>query len=201
MGGIPSVHPFPAFLEPTFSAEMLARVDSTIAVLDAAGIIVWVNPAWEDVERPHRILSLVNTAYLDGIAGPLRAYFEEVLTEAMTTGEIYEQTYDCSSPTTIRPYQMRVLPFPPHGMMIEHTPIAGAATPAPADPEDPSDTRFLTPAGLIVQCSNCRRIRDPNVDSERWVWVSRWVARSHPRTSHGICTPCLGFYWRRGRRR
>jgi len=192
-----AVHAFPSFLTGVYVPDALDRVRSTIAVIDTRTEILWVNAAWQSLA--HDRGARIPPTYLDGISGALRTYFDEVFARAIATGEIHEQDYECSSPDEIRTFHMRVLPFTPHGLVVEHTQVV--AVPAPVG-EPPDEARFLDANGQIIQCSNCRRVREPGRDDcERWAWIPGWVARSHPRTSHGICTPCLGFYWRRARRR
>jgi len=193
---------FPDFLRPAFQPTALERVDSTVAVLDAQAAILWTNPAWDDFARANGASFNLDAypTYLDGIAGPLRAFYADVFEQALARGTVFEQDYECSAADVIRRYRMRVLPYPAHGLLVEHTPIA--VSPAPDGGELAVEAHFLDENGHIVQCSNCRRVKRPGAsDSESWAWVPAWVTRSHPRTSHGICTPCVGFYWRRGRSR
>lgn len=193
--------PFPDFLAPAFAPEMLGRIDATIAVLDPRAEILWVNAAWDAFAHANGAPDLArHRSYLDGIAGPLRAYYEEVFERAMATGEVYEQDYECSSVEQLRRYRMRVLPFPARGLVVEHTEITLSSREEQGEPA--IDARFLGADGMIVQCSNCRRVRDPQAaETERWTWVPDWAKSSPAHTSHGICTPCVGFYWRRGRAR
>jgi hypothetical protein len=198
----PPARRFPDFLRPGFQPGALERIDSTVAVLDARAAILWTNPAWDDFARANGGAFQLDDypTYLDAVAGPLRAYFADAFDHALSTGAVFEHDYDCSSAEVIRRYRMRVLPFPRHGMLVEHSQIA--TSDAPADGEPPLEERFLDEHGFIVQCSNCRRIKRPHARvPESWAWVPAWVTQNHPRTSHGLCAPCAAFYWRRGRSR
>ena len=191
----------PTFLAPIYDEHALDALDASMAALDERGKILWVNEGW-------RRFALANggdlelerfPTYLDGIAGPLRDHFQQVLASAMASGDVFQQDYQCSTPDTLRDFRMRVLPFPPSGLLVEHTPIA---TLPPPVGEPPIEVVFLDEHQQIRQCSNCRRVRRPTSDgTEVWAWVRTWVARSHPRTSHGLCTPCMGYYLRHWRRR
>lgn len=187
---------FPPFLARVYSPIKLDHVESAIAVIDPETAILWVNAAWETFAGATS--AKVGPTYLGGITGELRTYFGDVFAQALATGAPYEQDYECSSPDEIRTFRMRVLPFSPHGLVVEHTQIATATAP---EGEPPDAARYLDATGQIVQCSNCRRVRLPTDGDggEHWAWIPALVARSHPRTSHGICTPCVGFYWRFGR--
>lgn len=195
-----SLPPMPAFLASFYRPGALESVDTTLAALDARGQILWVNEAWYRFARDNGSDFALERypSYFDGISGPLREDYERVLADVVATDTVFEQDYECSSAETIRHYRMRVLPFLPDGLLVEHTQIA--MHPAPAG--DPAiEDLYLDENRLITQCSNCRRVRRPVQGTESWVWVPEWVAHSRPGTSHGLCTPCLGYYWRRPRRR
>jgi hypothetical protein len=57
---------------------------------------------------------------------------------------------------------------------------------------------YLGPAGFILQCSNCRRVRRHG--TRAWDWVPALVATTATNVSHGICHACVGFYWGGARR-
>ena len=192
----------PPFLSSLYDAGALDRLGSSIAALDERAHILWVNQGWKRfaLENGGDVPLDRFPNYLDGVVGPLRDHFREVLTSTIASGEVFQCDYHCSTPDTIREFRMRVLPFPPSGLLVEHSPIA-APHPAPTG-EPPLESVFLDSNEQIHQCSNCRRVRKATSDdTEVWAWVPAWVARSHPRTSHGLCTPCMGYFVRRSRRR
>lgn len=185
----------PGFVAERYGEGALDAVGATIAIVDRHGKILWVNEAWRRFARenggdPDAVLG----SYLDGISGPLRATYRDVLTTAFATNEVFEQDYECSSPDTIRWFRLRVLPLAPHGLVIEHTPIAEELAPPG---EAPLEARYVDADGIVHQCSNCRRVREVTAASETWHWVPAWVAHPYPRTSHGLCTGCDGYYWAR----
>ena len=190
----------PDFLASFYRPGALETVDATLAALDAHGAILWVHEAWYRFARDNGSDFTFERypSYFDGISGPLRGDYERVVADVIATNTVFEQDYECSSADTIRHYRMRVFPFLPDGLLVEHTQIATHHTPSgvPATYE-----LYLDENRIITQCSNCRRVRRPVQGAESWVWVPEWVARSRPGTSHGLCTPCLGYYWRRPRRR
>jgi hypothetical protein len=191
---------FPDFLAATYRPDELHNVDSTLAALDTSGTILWVNEAWHRFARDNGGEPALGRyrSYLDGISGPLRDAYRQMLETAVATGKVFEHDYECSSASTIRSFRMRVLPFSLHGLLVEHTPIA--SRPAPSG-ELPVEALYLDRDNQIVQCSNCRRVRRPDEVTECWVWIPEWVTHSHPRTSHGLCTACTGYYWRRRKHR
>jgi len=191
----------PEFLSPLYESHALDQVDSSLAALDQHANILWVNEGWKRFALANGGDASLERfpSYLDGIGGPLRDHFQQVLASAITSGEVFQLEYHCSTPDTIREFRMRVLPFPPAGLLVEHTPITAYAAPAG---EAAIEAVFLDEHQQIHQCSNCRRVRKPTSDGiEVWAWVPEWVVRSHPQTSHGLCTPCRGYYYRRRPRR
>jgi hypothetical protein len=191
----PAPLPFPAFLAPAFDARDLEEADATIAVIDPDGNILWVNRAWDTFAQGNGAVGdeVSHGSYLDQIAPPLRDFYRAVFANALATGEAYDLDYECSSPERHRRFHLRALPIDAHGMLLEHSRIAEGAHDRTA--EDAVEERYQDAEGMILQCSNCRRVRGPT--PQAWDWVPRWVARPHPRTSHVICPSCVGFYWGR----
>lgn len=184
---------FPEFLTPAFDPHALAVLESTIVVIDPLASILWVNPAWDRFAADNGAHDYVGHrgSYLDGIAQPLRDFYRAVFSNALETGEVFEQEYECSSPDVRRIFHLRALPVEGRGMLIEHSLVVEGAH--EGAPEEPAEARYLGRAGLIIQCSNCRRVR--RGDTHAWDRVPRWVERPHPKTSHGICPSCVGWYW------
>ncbi len=191
--------PIPDFLTSVYQPGTLDRTGTTLAALDLRANILWVNEVWYRFARANGCEFELDRfpSYLDGISGPLRADYHRVLENVIATGTVFQHDYECSSAGTIRHYRMRVLPFLPHGLLVEHTQIASHTAPVG---EPAIEALYFDDNRHITQCSNCRRVRRTVDGADSWVWVPEWVARSHPRTSHGICTPCLGYYWRRPRK-
>jgi hypothetical protein len=189
---------YPEFLLPAFPRHVLEQPDVNVAVLDTRFRLLWVNPAWDEFALANNGRAGVREypTYLEAIQGPLRAHFTAALEHALGSGEVFEQDYECSSPDVLRQFHMRVLPFASQGLVVEHTLVASSQH---EDGEAAIERHFTNDDGLIVQCSNCRRVRRLGI-TETWAWVPAWVSRSHPRTSHGLCSPCTRFYWGKGRR-
>ena len=186
--------PFPEFLEAAFDLPALERVESTIAVIDPAARLLWVNPAWHRFARENGGEESVfagSESYLDGIAPPLKDFYRSVFANALATGEVFEQDYECSSPEKRRLFRLRVLPIEGKGLLLEHALNAEGAHEGAS--ENDVEARYVSAAGIILQCSNCRRVR--RHDSHAWEWAPGFVARPRANTSHGLCPSCVGFYW------
>lgn len=187
--------PFPKVLLPDFDADVLTGSESTIAVIDSLGEIVWVNPSWERfaLENGGGSYGDGRGSYFDGIAQPMREFYRSVFLEATATSEVFDEVYECSSPAKRRIYHCRVLPVGTRALIVEHSLLAEEEH--GTTDEATLAARYSTADGTLLQCSHCRRVRGPSADA--WSWMSRWAAKSHSRTSHVICPLCADFYWGR----
>lgn len=184
---------FPTFLTPAFDPRALELVDSTIVVIDPEGRLLWANPAWGRVAEEHGC-DPEFSSYFDGITPPLRDFYRAVFADAIATGKVYEQEYECSTSMTYRRMHLRALPIDSTGLLLEHSVVVEH----PHDREAEEACQYIGPEGTIHQCSNCRRVRCHERE-HAWHWVPVWVERPPPITSHVICPLCVGYYW--GRRR
>lgn len=185
----------PAFLG-RFDLERLAKDASTIVAIDERYATQWLNPGWEIFARENHGEAIpmrfgLGTCYLDGISGPLRGFYQAAFENALLTGEPFELDYECSSPQVFRRSHMLVLPVSGEGLLLVHSLVVER----PHDrAEQPSlEEAYRLANGMILQCANCRRVR--RKDGSSWDWVPAWIAATPPRTSHGICACCRGFYW------
>ncbi len=187
---IGSQAPLPTFLRAAFDEASLEESRSTLVAVAPTGEILWVNCAWWDFARanggdevPTRFG--VGASYFDGIAPPLRAYYEEALAGALRAAEPFEQDYECSSPDVFRLHHLRALPFGWDGLLLEHSLVL--------EREHGDDGDLRDEGGIVRQCSNCRRVERPSDGS--WVHVRSQMVAPRPNVSHGICPLCVGFYW------
>ena len=190
--------PLPEGFADHFTTEALAKESSTLVAVDPEGTILWVNPAWWRFAQDNggqQVLTRygIGSSYYDGIGGNLRDYFVSAFRDALARMRVFEQDYECSSPDTQRLMRLRALPIRDGGLLLEHTCIAEIERPEGG--ASPVEVRYLNAHGVIVQCSNCRRIR--RKDEAVWDWVPSWVASPHSAISHGLCAVCTGFYWGR----
>lgn len=193
--------PPPEALARSFDIDALRGEDGVVVALDADGRITWVNDAWarfavgnggDGVLARHGL----GTRYVDGIRGPLADYFARAFTLVRTSGEPWELEYECSSPETFRLHRMRVLPTAEAGLLVEHATVE--ERPHDRAPEPPLEAHYRDEAGLLVQCSNCRKVRRVG---DGWRWIPAWVAGPpDPPVSHALCAACAGLYIERTRR-
>jgi hypothetical protein len=195
--------PLPAPFASRFDERALADDAATLVALDEAGVIVWTNSAWSTFARENdgaEVLTRfgVGARYLDGIAGSLRSFYDVVFSEVLGKQRIIEHDYECSSQDIERHLHLRVLPVPGAGLLLEHSTVWRAPMERPH--AEALEHVYRNTDGLVIQCSNCRRVR--RSERKQWDWVPAWVSRSHPATSHGMCEICLELFLaprRRGR--
>jgi hypothetical protein len=190
--------PLPPGFADHFTTEALAKESSTLVAVDPHGKILWTNPAWQRFAQEnagHDVLTRygVGSSYYDGIGTELRDYYVSAFHDALAQRQVFEQDYECSSPDLQRLMRLRVLPIPDSGLLLEHTCVAELAHPDAG--ASAVEERYLNTHGVIVQCSNCRRIR--RKEEPVWDWVPTWVSSPHAAISHGLCAVCTGFYWGR----
>jgi hypothetical protein len=186
----------PSFLRAMFKGTSLAAATSTLVAIEPSGTILWTNAAWRDFARANGgddVLTRfgVGRSYFDGIAPPLRSFYEGVVQNALLTGEPFEQEYECSSPDTFRALHLRVLPFGADGALLEHSVVVEHAHEGSAS--EPLEALYRDEHGMMLQCSNCRRVR--RLEPQSWDWVREWVVAPAQLTSHGICKTCIVYYW------
>lgn len=180
-----------------FDQRILYAHPSTLVAIAVDGEIQWLNEAWYEFARANggaNTLSrfLVGSNYFDGIACPqLRTFFQRQLSDAYEQAQIFELEYECSSPDVRRLFRMRALPIAHAGLLVEHVKIYEGAISHPAKRAELE--HYVNADGLIVQCSNCRKVK--RADGRTWDWVREWVSLQQSRVSHGLCEVCFGFYW------
>jgi hypothetical protein len=193
--------PPPTFLAPAYALDELEHSGSSIAVIEATGEILWVNRQWRRfaVENGGGPWRDEKRSYFEGITPPLRAYYRSLFQNALATGQPFDQEYECSSPKDARHFHLRILPVDQRALLLEHSLVVTHPHPGDAVAEPRATERYAGPVGVILQCSNCRRVRRPG--TRAWDWVPALVAEPASNVSHGICPSCVGFYWGRVRKK
>jgi hypothetical protein len=182
-----------------FRRETLERSTANVCGLWPDLRIAYVNPAWLAFGLANGAgadaSAALDTSILSVVPGALRAHYEGMFARAQHTNAVVEHDYECSSPTVRRTFRMAVHPCASGALVVVHSLTRETPHLEPASP--PGDALYRDARGLILQCSNCRRVRrslEPNVP-ESWDWVPDYVARVPARTSHGLCELCCDFYY------
>ncbi len=170
--------------------------DSTYLLDDRLRLVGW-NEAYsafalanggDDIEARFPLGSDV----LAAVSGPLRGYHENLFREALAGGGPLHGDYECSSPAEQRFLHMSVYPI--HGgggLVVSHHVVHHGPH---AEPVLPLREHHTSTLGFIVQCANCRKVRDHRT-ANKWDWVPAVVAGPPNNVSHSICANCLDHYY------
>ncbi len=194
-------------LEPALIEAMDA--DSGVVVLLSLELVILrLNRQW-DIQAARDGASagiapeqMLGRQYLDFVVGPQREQLEQAFREAAALPRWTDSIWlhgECNTPMLRRLLTTRISPLwtgevrPLRGYLVHHElRVTGAlGSHYPLTVVNPDDLR--EPDGRLVQCSCCRRVREPH--SGRWVMSVALLERSDPRTSHGLCALCLETYY------
>ncbi|MCE9607805.1 MAG: hypothetical protein K8U03_23205 [Planctomycetia bacterium] len=131
---------------------------------------------------------------LDAIPQPLKAFYESHYRNCLSLERPWEHIYECSTPDALRMFHMTALPVGRNeGILVINS--LRIETPMDREAAEPLETTYRNRHGMLIQCAHCRRFRRAAV-ATTWDWVRDWVRSPRENVSHGICEPCLGFYYR-----
>lgn len=183
-----------------FSASTLELLPAPACAVLPDLSIAYVNPAWTAFGLSNGLTSPSTIApgasVLAVTPASLRPFYARLFERARQTRDPVDHDYECSSPELHRVFRMRIHPCASGAFLIVHSLLR-------QEDHEPSATSSLEDAyrdarTIIVQCSNCRRVRRPGAvdeDTAEWDWVPAFVRRIPPQTSHGICGVCVQFYY------
>jgi hypothetical protein len=180
---------------PGFDRGRLERSPNTCYALDSRLAISYYNPAYlrfakenggADFEARFGIGTFIGVA----ISGPLHDYYLRLFEGLIGAGDVTAHDYECSSPDRLRKFRMHVYPLRDNrGLLIEHSLLIEEPHERVAAPFREDD--YLDVEGLIHMCGHCRRVQ--NIRTGAWDWVPSALA--HRQTSHGLCDPCMDYYY------
>lgn len=161
--------------------------------------IACVNPAWfrfakeNGAEASFAERWTVGRNLLDAVPEVLRAHHAEVYEECLDASEPTHWDYECSTADRFRVFRCTAYPLGGgEGLLVVHS--LQVDRPHDREPVEPRRERFENGQGMLTQCAYCRRFVEPG-GSRRWLWVPMWVRQPPDRVTHGICDPCVGFYF------
>lgn len=185
-----------------FAPFVLQTLDSSVDAVCGVSpelTIEYVNHAWTAFMTSNGAAPVetcgVGANLLAVTPSILRPFYQAIFRRATETAEPVEHDYECSSPDEFRVYRMRVHPCRSGAFVVVHSLIRSAQH--TAEGCKPIEQLYRNDRNVIVQCSNCRRVRRvaETVEKAAWDWVPAFVARMPTMTSHGICSICSDFYY------
>jgi len=180
-------------------SEHLEKDPAIIYVLDQDLRIIYCNETWDrfaeengggNLLRP-RALGL---SVIDLTPSPLKEFFEKAYREALSTGQVWQHRYDCSSPELFRQYHMRVYPNQETAQLVvvHSLVVEGPHSEKKRETHTPDKEIYAGQDGIVTICCECRRTCRAGQASV-WDWVPAYIERPPERISHGICDVCLNM--------
>ncbi len=183
--------------------DALERSEGVSYILDSHYRVMYCNPAWDRFAASNGAPQLTRHAVIgsdlfDAIPDVLKTVYSDAFRHVLSTGRVWEELYECSSPDLLRKFRMRIhLLKPRNWFVITNTLFVERShtRTAVADPNTYADAN-----GLVTMCAHCRcskRVDNP----DQWDFVSDYL---HPRLestvkiSHGLCPLCRAYFYRLG---
>ncbi len=169
----------------------------------------YFNPAWFALAAQNGAASEMATRYslgaslVDAMSGPLKESVITRLRELLLTASAWHHEYECSSATHYRRYAQSVYPMSAcKGLLFVNSMVVELPRETTTPPEDNGRLNaYVSEHGIVAQCCYCRRFRRAGSQPEVWDAVLGWKSCPPDNTSHGMCHPCAGFYFRQIRER
>lgn len=181
----------------------LAAEKSPACLLDTQGTFLFVNEAWDRHAAANGGTpgclgeSLIGTTWLGHIRGErVRQLHAALLDQALRSRgpqlRPVVQVGESNTPTIAALVSSRFEPVlqgsEPVAIRVVHATLRERPVSEVYDLVDRPAEAYRHPDGAIVQCSCCRRVRDPS-DPERWDFVPALVAEPLA-TAHEVCELC-----------
>lgn len=182
------------------SRSPLEKDPAVIYALDRELRIVYCNEAWDQFSAANGGVELqrdgqIGRSILDAIPPILQSYFKENYQSVFATGQPWEHSYECSSPTEFRQFRMLACPAPEAtGIVVMNS----LWVERPHDLPERSDQLanehvYRREDGFITMCCHCRRTCTRS--NSQWDWVPGNLRLPPYRVTHGICEVCLNLYY------
>ena len=174
---------------------------AVIFILDEGLRITYCNQSWDrfasenggsGLERER----MEGRSYVAAIPRPLKQFYEEAFERALTTREVWEHCYECSSPEMYRMFRMTTYPDPEGtGLVVVNSLAVEGPHEAAERQEHAADSLvYIDEDDTITMCCHCRRSRRVE-QREVWDWVPAYLNEAPVRVSHDICTVCMTLHY------
>ncbi len=182
--------------------QALQRIAAVSYILDSRFRIMYCNPAWSSFAASNGAPQLTSEAVVgsdlfDAIPNVLTPAYSDAFQQVLSTGRVWEQPYECSSPTVFRMYRMRIHLLKPRDWLVVTNPLVVERPHARTAPADPNT--YIDANGLVMMCAHCRCSR--RVDNpDQWDFVPDYLQPklATVKVSHGLCPVCFAYFYRLG---
>jgi hypothetical protein len=182
-----------------FPLEAIEMAEDTVYAIRPDLTITYVNRGWQlfaernGGERVDSISRPIGQDLVTAISLPLRSFFSDNFAKCFREQRPWEHHYECSSADLYRRFMMTAYPLRDNaGLLVVNSLVR--ELPHDREVHEPLSALYRDDNGIIHQCCHCRRVRRLG-SPEAWDWVPQWVSKIPPDTSHGLCSPCYGYYY------
>jgi hypothetical protein len=169
-------------------------------VLDSDLRLIYCNPAWDKFARENgapglTAASAVGKSLLQAIPEVLRPAYSEAFADVQRTGNVWERSYECSSPDVFRVFRMRIHLLKPENWflvtnsLVMERPHENAA--------DWGAHTYFDGHGRVTICAHCRCSRRTD-KPDLWDFVPEHLELGwgEPiKVSHGLCPVCRVYFY------
>lgn len=179
----------------------LERSPAVSYILDSQFRIVYCNPAWNQFATANGAPRLAGDSVMGSdlfraIPDVLRLAYSDAFRYVMSTGLVWEQSYECSSPTLFRVYRMRIHLLQDQSWFVVTNTLV---VERPHEETAEADANlYVDVDGIVTVCAHCRcskRVANP----DQWDFVPEYLKlrlESTPKVSHGLCPVCRAYFYR-----
>ncbi len=179
----------------------LDRSPSVSYILDSQFRVLYCNPAWNRFARSNGAPRLdgdlvLGSDLFDAIPDVLKSAYFDAFRHVVSTGLVWEQSYECSSPALFRVYRMRIHLLKPRDWFVVTNTLVVERPHTGTTAADAST--YVDENGLVTVCAHCRcskRVDNP----DQWDFVPEYLQLrlgSIPKLSHGLCPVCRAYFYR-----
>jgi hypothetical protein len=173
-------------------------------VLDSQFRIMYCNPAWNRFAESNGGIpqftseAVVGFDLFDSIPDDLRVVYADAFQEVLSTGTIWEKSYECSSPALLRLFRMRIHLLKPQKWFVVTNTLIVERCHARRAATDPN--AYVDANSILTACAHCRCSR--RVDTpDQWDFVAEHLEtrpNSPLKVSHGLCPVCRAYFYPEG---
>nr|WP_320193297.1 hypothetical protein [uncultured Desulfobacter sp.] len=177
--------------------ESIKNSKDIIYIVDAEMKLKAYNKAWETFALSNGGDKIAQTFALgsnviDVGEEPLKSFMKKKCREAIALNKMFGFNYECPSKQLSRVFRLNAYPLvDKKGLVMSHHLVKECPH---TEKSLAFSKQFVNSDGVIVQCMNCRKIKDPN-SVDRWLWVPSLLDTGIVDISHGICSRCLDHYY------
>ena len=194
----------PTSTAPQVAQDQLSRIMSALQrsgtvsyILDSQLRILYCNPAWDEFAKSNGAPQLTSDASVgfdlfDAIPEDLRSLYSDAFRQVRRTGQVWESSYQCSSPTAYRMFRMRIHLLKAQNWYVVTNPLVVERPHTQTSAADA--TTYVNVSGLVTMCAHCRcsrRVDDPG----QWDFVPEYLIQPPVRVSHSLCAVCRAYFY------